>query len=140
MEKDKKRKVILDSYSDNTNRVDINDSSYIKVNSRNFSCIDNIDIYIKLENNIIEDLKFNGEACVIAISSTALLIKYLIGKDITTAYKIISNYENMIEGIDYDKEILKDLVVFDDIAKQPSRKVCATLTSRKIKELLEKKL
>ena len=140
MEKDKKRKVILDSYSDNTNRVDINDSSYIKVNSRNFSCIDNIDIYIKLENNIIEDLKFNGEACIIAISSTALLIKYLIGKDITTAYKIISNYENMIEGIEYDKEFLKDLVAFDDIAKQPSRKVCATLTSRKIKELLEKKL
>ena len=44
----------------------------------------------------------------------------------------------MIEGLSYDQSIIKDLIAFDDIGKQPSRKICATLASRKIKELLEK--
>ena len=78
MDREEKRKIILDNYNDDINRKEISSSDYIKVNSRNFSCIDNIDLYIKFNNNIIDDIKFNGEACVIAISSTSLLIKYLI--------------------------------------------------------------
>ena len=140
MDREEKRKIILNNYNDKTNRMDIKSEDYVKVNSRNFSCIDNIDIYVKLVNGIIEDIKFNGEACVIAISSTTLLIKYLIGKSIVEALKIISNYENMIEGLVYNEGPLKDLIAFDDIGKQPSRKNCATLASRKIKELLEKSM
>ncbi len=138
MDREEKRKIILDNYNDDINRKEISSSDYMKVNSRNFSCIDNIDLYIKFNNNIIDDIKFNGEACVIAISSTSLLIKYLIGKSVEEALNIISNYENMIEGLSYDQSIIKDLIAFDDIGKQPSRKICATLASRKIKELLEK--
>ena len=138
MDREEKRKIILDNYNDDINRKEISSSDYIKVNSRNFSCIDNIDLYIKFNNNIIDDIKFNGEACVIAISSTSLLIKYLTGKSVEEALNIISNYENMIEGLSYDQSIIKDLIAFDDIGKQPSRKICATLASRKIKELLEK--
>ena len=136
MDSNEKRNIILKNYQDNTNRKDIEDKKYIKINSRNTSCIDNINIYIKFNNNEIEDIKFNGEACVIAISSTVTLINNLIGKNKDEALNIINNYEKMVDGIEYDKELLNELVAFDDISKQPSRKICATLASRKIKELL----
>ena len=35
---------------------------------------------LKVNNNIIEDVTFDGEACVISISSTNILINLLIGK------------------------------------------------------------
>ncbi len=136
MNSNEKRNIILKNYQDNTNRKDIEDKNYIKINSRNTSCIDNINIYIKFNNNVIEDIKFNGEACVIAISSTVTLINNLIGKTKNEALNIINNYEKMVDGLEYDKELLKELVAFNDISKQPSRKICATLASRKIKELL----
>lgn len=136
MDSNEKRNIILKNYQDNTNRKDIEDKKYIKINSRNTSCIDNINIYIKFNNNEIEDIKFNGEACVIAISSTVTLINNLIGKNKDEALNIINNYEKMVDGLEYDKELLNELVAFDDISKQPSRKICATLASRKIKELL----
>ena len=136
MDSNEKRNIILKNYQDNTNRKDIEDKKYIKINSRNTSCIDNINIYIKFNNNVIEDIKFNGEACVIAISSTVTLINNLIGKTKNEALNIINNYEKMVDGLEYDKELLNELVAFDDISKQPSRKICATLASRKIKELL----
>ena len=34
----------------------------------------------------------------------------------------------MIEEKEYDQSLLGEAVVYDDIAKQPSRKKCATLT------------
>ena len=102
MDSNERRNIILKNYQDNTNRKDVEDSDYIKVNSRNASCIDNINIYIKINDDIIEDIKFNGEACVIAISSTVTLINNLIKKNIDEALNIIGNYEKMVDGLDYD--------------------------------------
>ena len=53
---------------------------YIKTNSNNVSCIDNIDLYVKIENDIIKDVRFTGEACAVAISSTSIMLKEIIGK------------------------------------------------------------
>ena len=55
------------------------------------------------------------------------MIDTLIGKDIKTAERIIENYYNMIEEKEYDKELLQQAVIYNDIAKQPNRKKCALL-------------
>ena len=39
---------------------------------------------------------------------------------------------------EYDKDVLKELLVFDDTSKQPSRIKCATLSANGIKDYLEK--
>ena len=137
MDKDLKRSIILDNYQ-NPNNKHISDSSYVKINTRNVSCIDNLDIYLKIKNNIIEDISFEGEACVISISSTNILINLLIGKTRDEGIYLIDNYLKMINEEEYDKDILKELEVFDDTSKQPSRIKCATLSANGIKNYLEK--
>ena len=129
MDKDLKRSIILDNYQNPSNRKrQDNNSDYIKLNSRNVSCIDNIDLYIKLNNNIIEDITFEGEACVISISSTSIMTNLLIGKSIDEALEIIKNFDNMIEEKEYNKDLLEEAIVYDDVSKQPSRKKCASLS------------
>ena len=137
MDKDLKRSIILDNYQ-NPNNKHTSDNSYIKINTRNVSCIDNLDIYLKIKNNIIEDISFEGEACVISISSTNILMKLLIGKTRDEGIYLIDNYLKMINEEEYDKDILKELEVFDDTSKQPSRIKCATLSANGIKNYLEK--
>ena len=132
-----KRSIILDNYQDARNRGIPSGEGYIKINSNNDSCIDNIDIYVKLNNDVIEDIKFEGEACVIAISSTSILSNLLIGKTIEEAKEILVNYFNMIEEREYDKDILGEANVYDDVYKQPSRKTCATLFARGISKIIE---
>lgn len=139
MDNDTKRMIILDNYQEpRNNTIPENTEGYVKLNSNNASCIDNIDIYIKIEDNIIKDIKFKGEACVIAISSTSILTDLLIYKTKEEALEILANYHNMIEEKDYNENKIKELNVYNDIYKQPSRKTCATLASRKIGEFLEK--
>lgn len=136
MDKDIKRSIILDNYQ-NPNNKRVSGTDYIKINTRNVSCIDNLDIYLKIENDIIKDVSFEGEACVISISSTNILTNLLIGKTKEEGIYLIDNYLKMINEEEYDKEVLKELLVFDDTSKQPSRIKCATLSANGIKKFLE---
>lgn len=136
MDKDIKRSIILDNYQ-NPNNKRVSGTDYIKINTRNVSCIDNLDIYLKIEDNIIKDVSFEGEACVISISSTNILTNLLIGKTKEEGIYLIDNYLKMINEEEYDKEVLKELLVFDDTSKQPSRIKCATLSANGIKKFLE---
>ena len=137
MDKDLKRSIILDNYQNANKKYVSEGKEFTKINTRNVSCIDNLDIYIDVEDNIIKDISFEGEACVISISSTNILINLLIGKSKEDALYIINNYLKMINEEEYDKEVLKELLVFDDTSKQPSRIKCATLTANGIKNFLE---
>ena len=136
MDKDIKRSIILDNYQ-NPNNKRVSGTDYIKINTRNVSCIDNLDIYLKIENDIIKDVSFEGEACVISISSTNILTNLLIGKTKEEGIYLIDNYLKMINEEEYDKEVLKELLAFDDTSKQPSRIKCATLSANGIKKFLE---
>lgn len=137
MDRELKRTIILDNYQNPNKKYISDDNKHKKINTRNVSCIDNLDLYIEMDGNNIRDISFEGEACVISISSTNILINLLIGKSKEEALYIINNYLKMINEEDYDKDVLKELLVFDDTSKQPSRIKCATLTANGIKKFLE---
>ena len=137
MDRELKRSIILDNYQSPNKKMISDNNEYIKINTRNVSCIDNLDIYLKVNNNIIEDITFEGEACVISISSTNILANILTGKTKEEGIYIIDNYLKMINEEEYDSEVLKELMVFDDTSKQPSRITCATLSANGIKKFLE---
>ena len=137
MDSELKREIIMEHYQNPINRKIINDESYIKVNTANESCIDNIDMYILIKDNIIKDICFDGEACAISISSTSIMIKNLIGKSVSEAKDYINNFINMVNEKNYDKNILNEAYVYEDIYKQSSRKTCATLPYRGILKVLE---
>ena len=70
MDKDLKRSIILDNYQDAYHRErHDNDDSYCKINSRNVSCIDNIDLYIKMNKDVIETISFEPNLLLMDIKS-----------------------------------------------------------------------
>ncbi|MBP3799599.1 MAG: SUF system NifU family Fe-S cluster assembly protein [Bacilli bacterium] len=133
-----RREIILDNYQNPNNRGLTNDSHYIKENTNNESCIDNLDIEMRVENDVITDIRFDGEACAISTSATSIMIKTLIGKTTTEARKILQNYDNMIMEKGYDSDILGELIVYDEIYKQPNRKTCALLPRNAIIKMLNR--
>ena len=116
----------------------IDDNSYIKINMNNESCIDEINLMVKLGNNKIVDIKFDGEACAICTSSTSIMIETLIGKTLEEATNIFNNFNNMLDEKEYDSNILEQANVYDDIYKQPNRKKCALLPWWGIEKVLNK--
>ena len=137
MDSNLRREIILDNYQDPMNRGLVEDDSYLKVNTNSESCIDNLDFMMKIEDGIVKDIRFDGEACAISTSATSIMIRSLLGKSIEEVKEILVNYKNMINEVDYNAELLGELNVYDEICKQPNRKGCALIPSRAIDELLE---
>ena len=137
MDKELKREIIIDNYQNPYNRKTVDDSSYIKINTNNESCIDNLDIYFKVDNGFIKDVGFNGEACAISTSATSIMLRSLINKSIDEVKELLINYINMINEKEYDKELLKELNVYDEIYLQPNRKNCALLPAKAVEKLLK---
>ena len=132
-----KREIILDKYQNQKNKGLVNDNNYITIKSNNESCIDDLDIQYKIESGIITDIHFDGEACAISTSATSIMIRMLIGKTLNEAKIILENYENMINEKEYDKELLEELNVYDEIYLQPNRKKCAFLPFTSLKKIIE---
>ncbi len=128
MDENMKRSIILENYQNPTNKGLINDDSYIRVNMNSESCIDEIDLMVKMQDGIIKDIRFDGESCAICTSSTSVMINTLIGKTLIEAKEIIKNFENMIDEKKYDSNLLGEANVYDDIYKQANRKKCALLS------------
>ncbi len=138
MDSSLKRSIILEHYQNPVNKGLIENNQYININMNNQSCIDEIDLMVKVEDGIIKDIKFDGEACAICTSSTSIMIDTLIGKTLKEVEKIYENFDKMIDEQEYDKEILKQAIVYEDIAKQPNRKKCALLPWWGIKKVVDK--
>ncbi len=137
MDENLKRDIIIDNYQNPMNKGLIDDTNYLKVNQASESCIDNLDFMMKVEDNIIKDIRFDGEACAISTSASSIMIRSLIGKSIDYAKKLLINYRNMIEEKDYDEELLGELIVYDTISKQPNRIKCALVPVEAIDKMME---
>ena len=136
MDENLRREIILDNYNNPENRGLIEDDSYLKVNTNSESCIDNLDFMMKVEDGIVKDIRFDGEACAISTSATSIMIRSLIGKKVSEVKKILKNYQNMINEEEYDSRLLGELNVYDQICMQPNRKNCALLTSVAVDKML----
>ncbi len=137
MDKDLKREIILDNYNKPFHKDGFVDDSYIKVNTNNESCIDNLDIYFKVSLDKVVDVAFFGEACAISTSATSIMLRNLVGMSFSEIKDLLNEYQKMINEEEYDSEVLKDLIVYDDIYLQPNRKNCALLPVKAILRMLE---
>ena len=138
MNNELKRAIILENYQNPKNRGLIKDDSYITINTNSESCIDQIDLQMKIEDGIVKDIRFDGEACAICTSSTSIMINALIGKKVDVALKIVDNFQNMIDEKEFNEKMIGEGIVYSDIAKQPNRKNCATLTWKGAKDIINK--
>ena len=147
MDPNLRRSIILEHYQNPKNRGLTDEEGYMRVNTNNDSCIDEIDLMIKIEDGIIKEIypynekevtKDYGEACAICTSSTSIMIDTLIGKTIDEVIDIYQNFSNMIDEKEYNEEILEQAVVYDDIYKQPNRKKCALLPWWGIEKIINK--
>ncbi len=138
MDDNLKRSIILEHYQNPKNRGLLNDDSYMKINMNNESCIDEVNLEVKVEDGIIKDIRFDGEACAMCISSSSIMISTLIGKTIEVAEEILHNFLNMLDEKEYNAEVLEEANVYSDTYKQPNRKKCVLLPWWGIEAILNK--
>lgn len=117
------------------------DSCDFSEKGHNPNCGDEIEIELKLNGDIIEDMAFLGHGCAISQSSTSIMIDVLKGKNIKEAKEVIETFIKMIKREIKDEqelEKLEEAIAFKNISNMPARVKCALLAWHTVEEILSK--
>lgn len=93
-------------------------------------CGDHLDLYLKMENDRIEDISFEGNGCAISKSSSSIMTEMLKGKSREEAERIFNLFHDLITDkklSDEEIEELGKLAVLQGVKEFPMRVKCASL-------------
>jgi nitrogen fixation NifU-like protein len=90
------REIILDHYRNPRNKGKLENADVV-IHDSNPLCGDQIDIYLKVKDGNIEDIKFDGRGCAISQASASMLTEMIINKPLTNAKDI--SKDDILENI-----------------------------------------
>lgn len=129
------RQVIMDHYENPRNKR--TEPSYASNRVSTDSCIDDLTIQMRVKDDVIVDVCFDGQACTIATSAASIMTELLKGETIASAESIITEYNKMVHLESFDASLLREAVAFKNVGRQANRITCATLAWRGITALIE---
>ncbi len=93
-------------------------------------CGDRLTLYLKIEDDRVTDISFEGAGCAISMASASLLSETLVGKTTAEAEVVFQSFHEMLtgeRGQPFDEKVLGKLAVFAGVCEFPTRVKCATL-------------
>ena len=96
-------------------------------------CGDRLTLYLKLSNNRIEDIAFQGSGCAISMASASVMTEVVKGKTLEEAESLFHAFHELVTGQESPeapsaaRPPLGKLAVFSGVREFPVRVKCATL-------------
>ncbi len=125
--KDLYQEVIVD-HNRNPRNFGKLDNADKKLEGFNPLCGDRLTLYLKINNDQIDDITFDGAGCAISVASASLMTDAMKGKSIEEAESIFNEFHELVtneDEIDFDK--MGKLAVLAGVRNYPTRVKCATL-------------
>lgn len=130
------RQVILDHYKHPRNRGEFEDDT-LTIEMNNPTCGDRIFLQVKLDGNVIEDVRFTGEGCSISMASASMMTQAIKGKKLSEALEMSEQFSKMMLGKEVDISVfgLDDIEALQGVANFPARIKCATLAWKAVEKV-----
>lgn len=99
-------------------------------NGFNQLCGDRLTVYLKVEQDKISAVSFQGSGCAISMASASLMSEILLGKTVNEAASLFTHFHQLLTSettMAQQLPELKKLTVFSGVKAYPARVKCATL-------------
>ena len=104
----------------------------------NPTCGDVINLSVKFDGDVIEDIAFAGDGCTISTASSSMMTDAVIGKTKAEALELAEIFSLMIQGNLKDEDKLGEAKLLAGVSKFPQRIKCATLSWNALKKAIER--
>jgi len=102
-------------------------------------CGDEVEVEVRLDGDLIDDIGFGGRGCSISQASVSMMTEAVKGKSLADARLLIADFLRMMTELGFTpSDRLGDLEAFLGVAKYPVRVKCATLAWHALRELLDR--
>ena len=103
-------------------------------------CGDQVTVFLKVSDEIVEDVSFEGIGCAISKSSASMMTEEVKGKSVEEALMVFQAFRRMLTTTSdqvEDSEILGDLEILKGVSQYPTRIKCATLSWHTLQAALQ---
>ena len=103
-------------------------------------CGDHLTLYLRLNGDVIDDLRFEGEGCAISKASASLMTEGPKGKTTAEAEALFERMHELLTGtadVEAQAAELGKLAVFSGVREFPARVKCASLSWHALHSALE---
>ncbi len=93
-------------------------------------CGDRIKVFVKIEDDVIREVTFQGTGCAISTASASIMTSSLKGKTVDEAEKVFKDFRELVTGAaiaEEEADKLGKLAIFAGVSEFPTRVKCATL-------------
>jgi nitrogen fixation NifU-like protein len=110
-----------------------------KVEGNNPLCGDRLTVWLRMDDDVIADVTFQGLGCAISMASASLMTSAVKGKTRAEAEALFDRFRRMITGSvpEVETESLGKLAVFSGVSGFPIKVKCASLSWHALKAALE---
>ena len=130
------REVILDHNREPRNFGELAGANRV-VDGVNPLCGDRMTLYVKINGDVIEDLRFKGTGCAISVASSSLMTERVKGRPIAPTLELVARVHEMLTGTtDEQAEDMDKLAALAGVREFPSRVKCASLAWHALKAAL----
>jgi nitrogen fixation NifU-like protein len=103
-------------------------------------CGDRLDLFVKVDGEVIADVAFQGSGCAISKASASLMTDSLKGRTVAEARRLFERFHRMVTTPpDQPVEDLGKLSVLAGVREFPVRVKCASLAWHTLNAALERK-
>jgi nitrogen fixation NifU-like protein len=99
-----------------------------KAEGDNPLCGDHFTVFLKLDNEVIRDVSFQGAGCAISKASASLMTEQIKGKTMAEAKTYFTRFQQMLATGKADEEAMGSLCALGGVHKFPMRVKCAILS------------
>ena len=102
-------------------------------------CGDKLELFLKMDGDVVQDASFVGSGCAISTASASLMTESLKGKTRQEALALLERFHDLLTTDSPVTQELGKLVVCCGVRDYPARVKCATLAWHTLKSALEDK-
>ena len=109
-------------------------------NGYNPLCGDKIRVMLQVEDDVVQDVSFEGSGCAISTASASLMTQAVKGRSVADALKLFDGFHEMVTAdavSEFDSSHLGKLAVFAGVREFPMRVKCASLAWHTLKNAVE---
>lgn len=122
------REVILDHNRHPRNFGEIEHADRV-IDGTNPLCGDKMTLYVKLDGDRVEDIRFKGTGCAISVASSSLMTERVKGRSVEETQALFDQVHEMLTSSSDAEppEALEKLAALAGVRDYPSRVKCASL-------------
>ena len=118
------------------------DGANRKIEGYNPLCGDHYTIFLKVEDDVIADVSFQGNGCAISKASASVITQAVKSKSKAEAEQLFEKFQKLVTGVlagSDQIENLGKLAAFSGVSEFPARVKCAMLPWHSLHAALESK-